>query len=60
MRAELLEMSPNPEQLARLGELVASGDVRLEISEVLPLSDVRRAHELSESGHVRGKIVLTA
>ena len=59
-RAELLVMSPNPEQLARLGELVASGDVRLEISEVLPLSDVRRAHELSESGHVRGKIVLTA
>ena len=58
VRAELLVMSPNPEQLARLGELVASGDVRLEISEVLPLSDVRRAHELSESGHVRGKIVL--
>jgi NADPH:quinone reductase-like Zn-dependent oxidoreductase len=58
-RAELLVMSPNPEQLARIGELVAGGEVRLEISEVLPLTDVQRAHELSESGHTRGKIVLT-
>src|SRR3954454_19094361 len=33
-RAELLVMSPNPEQLSRIGELVASGDVYLEIAEV--------------------------
>ena len=58
-RAELLVMSPNPEQLARIGELVAGGDVRVEISEVLPLTEIQRAHELSESGHARGKIVLT-
>jgi NADPH:quinone reductase-like Zn-dependent oxidoreductase len=58
-RAELLVMSPNPEQLSRIGELVASGDVYLEIAEVLPITEVRRAHELSESGHTRGKIVLT-
>jgi NADPH:quinone reductase-like Zn-dependent oxidoreductase len=58
-RAELLVMSPNAEQLSRIGELVASGDVKVELAEVLPLSEVRRAHELSESGHVRGKIVLT-
>jgi NADPH:quinone reductase-like Zn-dependent oxidoreductase len=58
-RAELLVMSPNTEQLARIAELVASGEVRVEISEVLPLTEVQRAHELSESGHTRGKIVLT-
>ena len=58
-RAELLVMSPSSEQLARIGVLVASGEVRVEISEVLPLSEVQRAHELSESGHTRGKIVLT-
>ena len=52
-------MSPNAEQLARIAELVASGEVRVEISEVLPLTEVQRAHELSESGHTRGKIVLT-
>lgn len=58
-RAELLVMSPNAEQLARIAELVASGEVRVEISEVLPLTEVQRAHERSESGHTRGKIVLT-
>jgi NADPH:quinone reductase-like Zn-dependent oxidoreductase len=58
-RAELLVMIPNSEQLAEIGELVAAGDVRVEISEVLPLAEVQRAHELSESGHTRGKIVLT-
>jgi len=26
---------------------------------VLPLTEVQRAHELSESGHTRGKLVLT-
>jgi NADPH:quinone reductase-like Zn-dependent oxidoreductase len=59
VRAELLVMSPSSEQLARIGELVAAGEVHVEISEVLPLTDVKRAHELSESGHTRGKIVLT-
>jgi NADPH:quinone reductase-like Zn-dependent oxidoreductase len=58
VRAELLVMSPSSEQLARIVELVASGDVRVEISEVVPLAEVQRAHELSESGHTRGKIVL--
>jgi NADPH:quinone reductase-like Zn-dependent oxidoreductase len=34
--------------------------VRVVISEELPLAEVARAHELSERGHVRGKIVLRA
>jgi NADPH:quinone reductase-like Zn-dependent oxidoreductase len=58
-RAELLVMSPSSEQLARIAELVASGEVGVEISELLALTDVQRAHELSESGHARGKLVLT-
>ncbi|HEX4627803.1 MAG TPA: NADP-dependent oxidoreductase [Gemmatimonadales bacterium] len=58
VRAERLVMSPNAEQLGRIGELVAAGDVRVEIAEVLPLEQAPRAHELSESGHVRGKLVL--
>ncbi len=59
VRAELLIMSPNSGQLSQIAELVAAGEVRVEISEVLPLEEVRRAHELSETGHVRGKIILT-
>ena len=59
MRAELLIMSPDPGQLARIAELAAAGEVHVEIAETLPLAEVQRAHELSESGHTRGKIVLT-
>jgi NADPH:quinone reductase-like Zn-dependent oxidoreductase len=58
-RAVLHVTSPSPEQLARIAELVVSGEVRVELSEVLPLKEVGRAHELSETGHVRGKLVLT-
>jgi len=58
VRAELLIMSPSSEQLTRVADLVAAGELRVEIAEVIPLSEIRRAHELSESGHVRGKIVL--
>jgi NADPH:quinone reductase-like Zn-dependent oxidoreductase len=58
VRAELLIMKRNSEQLARIGELVAAGEVHVELSEVLPLAQVRLAHEQSESGHTRGKIVL--
>jgi NADPH:quinone reductase-like Zn-dependent oxidoreductase len=59
VRAELLIMSPSPEQLARIADLVAAGDIHVEIAQVLPLSEVKRAHELSESRHVRGKLILT-
>jgi NADPH:quinone reductase-like Zn-dependent oxidoreductase len=59
MRAELLVMSPSTEQLSRIAQLVADGDVRVEIAELVSLTEVQRAHELSESGHTRGKIILT-
>ncbi len=44
--------------LARVLELVAEGAVKLPEIQTLPLSEVRQAHELSQAGHVRGKIVL--
>jgi NADPH:quinone reductase-like Zn-dependent oxidoreductase len=57
-RAELLVMSPSSEQLTRIADLVADGAVRVEIERTFPLSEARQAHELSEAGHTRGKIVL--
>jgi NADPH:quinone reductase-like Zn-dependent oxidoreductase len=59
VRAQLLVMSPNAEQLARIGELVAADEVKVEIAAVMPLADAAEAHRLSESGHTRGKIILT-
>jgi NADPH:quinone reductase-like Zn-dependent oxidoreductase len=57
-RAELLVTSSNADDLDRLAGLVASGDLKIEIAEVIPLAEVQRAHELSETGHTRGKLVL--
>jgi NADPH:quinone reductase-like Zn-dependent oxidoreductase len=59
VRAELLIMNPSSRQLAQIAELVASGEVHVEIAERFPLSEVKQAHALSESGHTRGKIILT-
>jgi len=40
-------------------DLVTSGRVRVDVTEVLPLEQAGRAHERLESGASRGKIVLT-
>jgi NADPH:quinone reductase-like Zn-dependent oxidoreductase len=57
IRAELLIMDAGTVELTRIGELVAAGEVHVEIAEAIPLVEAKRAHELSESGHVRGKLV---
>lgn len=44
--------------LRKVGELVQSGQVVTVVQKVLPLEDARQAHELSETGHGRGHIVL--
>ncbi|MFI8963558.1 NADP-dependent oxidoreductase [Streptomyces sp. NPDC053493] len=38
--------------------LAVEGRLRLDIAETLPLKEAARAQELSEAGHVRGKLVL--
>jgi NADPH:quinone reductase-like Zn-dependent oxidoreductase len=57
-RAELLIMSPSAEQLAKIAELVAAGEVKVQIAGTFSLSQVAQAHELSEAGHTRGKLIL--
>jgi NADPH:quinone reductase-like Zn-dependent oxidoreductase len=59
IRTEIHVTQPNPADLREIAELIASGEVRVEIAELIPITEVRRAHELSESGHTRGKIVLS-
>lgn len=44
--------------LGRIAELVEAGALRQHVTEILPLAEARKAQELSETGHVRGKIVL--
>jgi NADPH:quinone reductase-like Zn-dependent oxidoreductase len=38
--------------------LIDIGKLQVIVEKELPLSDAAAAHELSETGHVRGKIIL--
>lgn len=52
-------VTPSGADLARITDLVETGRLRVHVETVLPLEDAVNAHELSQSGRVRGKIVLT-
>jgi NADPH:quinone reductase-like Zn-dependent oxidoreductase len=52
-------VNPSGADLARITELVETGKLRVHVEQVLPLEDAAKAHKLSETGRVRGKIVLT-
>jgi NADPH:quinone reductase-like Zn-dependent oxidoreductase len=58
VRQAYVVAQPNARQLAEIAELVDAGKLRAVVETVLPLSEARRAHELIQTGHTRGKIVL--
>jgi NADPH:quinone reductase-like Zn-dependent oxidoreductase len=60
VRALLYRSHPSSPDLAEIARLIDSGQVKPVVETVLPLAETRRAHELSQGGHVRGKIVLKA
>ena len=54
----MLDSRPDGANLAEIANIIDSGKLAPVIDRILPLSEVRRAHELSKSGHTHGKIVL--
>jgi NADPH:quinone reductase-like Zn-dependent oxidoreductase len=54
----MVQMMPNPEQLAEINRLIESGKLKVRVAEVFPLTEVKKAHQLSASGHADGKIIL--
>jgi NADPH:quinone reductase-like Zn-dependent oxidoreductase len=58
VRGIMCSVEPNGAQLKKIAKLLDSAKLRPTIDRILPLSEARRAHELSQNGHVRGKIVL--
>lgn len=58
VRATGMLVKPDGKQLAEIAALLESGKLKTVVSQVLPLADARKAHELSETGHTKGKIVL--
>jgi NADPH:quinone reductase-like Zn-dependent oxidoreductase len=60
VKGSMVMVQPSALQLAEIGRMIDAGKIRSIVETVLPLSDARQAHDLSQSGHVRGKIVLKA
>ena len=58
VRAVFVAGHPSGTQLAKIAKIIDSGKLAPIIDRILPLSEAGRAHELSQSGHTHGKIVL--
>ena len=59
VEAEFVFCKPNAGQLAEINQLIEEGKLKIHIETILPLTEVKKAHELSKAGRTRGKIVLT-
>jgi NADPH:quinone reductase-like Zn-dependent oxidoreductase len=58
VRGEEVLVHPDTAQLTEIAALIDAGDLKPSVAAVLPLAEAGRAHGLSQTGHVRGKIVL--
>ena len=58
VEAAFVFCKPNAGQLAEINRLIEEGKLKIHIETVLPLAEVKKAHQLSQSGRTRGKIVL--
>lgn len=56
--AQLIRVQPNGAQLSEIAALIDAGKVKVTLDSVFPLAETAKAHERSESGRARGKIVL--
>ena len=54
----MVVMMAKGDQLAKINRLVESGKLKVRVATVLPLTEVKKAHQLSSSGHADGKIIL--
>ena len=57
-RGAMIQSRPDGAKLAEIAKLLDEGKLAPVINRILPLSESRRAHELSQTGHTHGKIVL--
>jgi NADPH:quinone reductase-like Zn-dependent oxidoreductase len=54
----MVAVRPNPDQLPEINRLLETGKLKVRIARVLPLAQVKKAHQISASGHADGKIIL--
>ena len=58
VKSEFLFVQPNAEQLGKIADLVEQGKIQTYLEKVFPLQQAKDAHLLSQTGRVKGKIVL--
>jgi NADPH:quinone reductase-like Zn-dependent oxidoreductase len=59
IRAEAMLVEADRGGMTAIADLVAQGKLRPVIAGTFPLADAAKAHELGDTGHVAGKLVLT-
>ncbi len=58
VRAKLISIEPSTRLLEEISHLIDSRQLKTDIARTFSLSEARQAQELSQTGHVRGKLVL--
>jgi NADPH:quinone reductase-like Zn-dependent oxidoreductase len=58
IRAMKNAATPTSELLRTIAEMIVAGHVKVTLAQIFPLHKARQAHELSQTGHGRGRIVL--
>lgn len=58
VRAEMMSRKNSVSLLEEIAGLIDSGQIKTVVAQTFSLSEARQAQELSQGGHVRGKIVL--
>ena len=58
LRGKGIMVHPDTAQLTQIATLIDAGHLKPVVTTILPLAEAARAHEISQTGHVRGKIVL--
>lgn len=59
VRMTRLMVRPDGKQLAKIGNLLDSGQVTTTVAAVFPIEETGKAHAMNADGHTRGKIVLS-
>jgi NADPH:quinone reductase-like Zn-dependent oxidoreductase len=59
VRSTTYRVAPDAATLAVVSRLLEQGSVRPHLDEIFPLQDIAKAHARLETGHVRGKLVVT-
>jgi NADPH2:quinone reductase len=59
VRVKWMSVRPDGDRMERLATLLSAGQIKVNVDTTFPLQEITKAHQLLESNHVTGKLVLT-